>query len=35
VGPSERRRCLDHFATTTRYEWMFFDAAYSRQQWPV
>lgn len=24
-----------HFATTARYEWMFFDAAYRREQWPV
>jgi thiaminase (transcriptional activator TenA) len=35
LGPSERRRCLDHFATTTRYEWMFWDAAYTQLQWPV
>lgn len=24
-----------HFVTTSRYEWMFFDAAYRREQWPV
>jgi thiaminase/transcriptional activator TenA len=24
-----------HFATTARYEWMFFDAAYRREVWPV
>ncbi len=24
-----------HFATTARYEWMFFDAAYRRDQWPI
>jgi thiaminase (transcriptional activator TenA) len=24
-----------HFATTARYEWMFFDAAYRRENWPV
>jgi thiaminase (transcriptional activator TenA) len=24
-----------HFATTARYEWMFFDAAYRREEWPV
>ena len=24
-----------HFATTARYEWMFFDAAYRREDWPV
>jgi thiaminase/transcriptional activator TenA len=35
VSRSERQRCLDHFATTTRYEWMFFDAAQSQLAWPV
>jgi thiaminase/transcriptional activator TenA len=25
----------NHFATTARYEWMFFDAAYRRDHWPV
>lgn len=24
-----------HFVTTARYEWMFFDAAYRREAWPV
>jgi thiaminase (transcriptional activator TenA) len=24
-----------HFVTTARYEWMFFDAAYRRESWPV
>ena len=24
-----------HFATTARYEWMFFDAAHRREVWPV
>lgn len=24
-----------HFVTTARYEWMFFDAAYRREDWPV
>jgi thiaminase/transcriptional activator TenA len=35
LGPSERQRCHDHFETTTRYEWMFWDAAYHQLQWPV
>ncbi|MCW2810060.1 MAG: transcriptional activator, TenA family [Friedmanniella sp.] len=35
LGEAERRRCLAHFATATRYEWMFWDAAYRRLQWPV
>ncbi|MUL85573.1 MULTISPECIES: thiaminase II [unclassified Mycolicibacterium] len=24
-----------HFGVTAKYEWMFFDAAYRREQWPV
>lgn len=24
-----------HFVATARYEWMFFDAAYRREEWPV
>ena len=35
LGPSERKRCHQHFATTTRYEWMFWDAAYRQLTWPV
>jgi thiaminase/transcriptional activator TenA len=35
VGPAERARCLTHFSTTTRYEWMFWDAAYAQLEWPV
>lgn len=35
VGQAERERCLRHFATTSRYEWMFWDAAYNRLDWPV
>ncbi|MFP5283988.1 MAG: thiaminase II [Actinomycetes bacterium] len=35
VGSGERKRCRQHFAITTRYEWMFWDAAYSRLAWPV
>lgn len=34
-GPAERARCCDHFATTTRYEWMFWDAAWTGLGWPV
>lgn len=25
----------EHFVTTSRYEWMFFDAAHRREAWPV
>lgn len=35
LGPSERKRCHEHFATTTRYEWMFWDAAYQQLSWPI
>ena len=35
LGPAERDRCHRHFATTTRYEWMFWDAAYRKLDWPV
>jgi thiaminase/transcriptional activator TenA len=35
VSDSERERCHRHFATTTRYEWMFWDAAYQQLGWPV
>ena len=35
VGPGERERCRQHFATTCRYEWMFWDAAYHRLDWPI
>jgi thiaminase/transcriptional activator TenA len=24
-----------HFVTTSRYEWMFWDAAYRLESWPV
>jgi thiaminase/transcriptional activator TenA len=35
VSAAERERCHRHFATTCRYEWMFWDAAYHRLDWPV
>jgi thiaminase (transcriptional activator TenA) len=39
VGPglSEADRALvhQHFRTTSRYEWMFWDAAYRQQAWPL
>jgi thiaminase (transcriptional activator TenA) len=39
VGPTltdtqERAACA-HFVTTSRYEWMFWDAAHRRERWPV
>ncbi|WP_328996059.1 thiaminase II [Kribbella sp. NBC_01245] len=35
MGVAERERCHQHFATTSRYEWMFWDAAYHQLDWPV
>jgi thiaminase/transcriptional activator TenA len=39
IGPTltstEETVARSHFATTARYEWMFFDAAYRREDWPV
>ena len=35
LSPVELGRMREHFTTTSRYEWMFFDAAYRREDWPV
>ena len=39
VGPTlcaaDEARARAHFATTARYEWMFWDAAWRREAWPV
>jgi thiaminase (transcriptional activator TenA) len=39
IGPTltsaDEAAARAHFATTARYEWMFFDAAYRRESWPV
>lgn len=35
LGASEEAVARAHFALTTRYEWMFFDAAYRLEQWPL
>ena len=35
LSPVERRRAVGHFATTSRYEWMFWDAAWRGERWPV
>jgi thiaminase/transcriptional activator TenA len=32
---AERVRAHDRFATAARYEWMFWDMAYRREQWPL
>jgi len=31
----ETDRLAEHFVTTSRYEWMFWDAAYRREAWPI
>jgi thiaminase/transcriptional activator TenA len=35
LNPADESAARAHFATTARYEWMFFDAAYRREDWPV
>jgi thiaminase/transcriptional activator TenA len=35
LSPAEVARADRHFATTARYEWMFWDAALRREGWPV
>ena len=34
LGDHERAAMLRHFRTTGRYEWMFWDMGYRREQWP-
>jgi thiaminase (transcriptional activator TenA) len=35
LGPDELGRMRRHVTTTARYEWMFWDAAWRREAWPV
>jgi thiaminase/transcriptional activator TenA len=35
LTPGDESTARAHFTTTARYEWMFFDAAYRREGWPV
>lgn len=35
LGAAEQARAYRHFVTTARYEWMFWDAAWRRETWPV
>ena len=35
VSAAERELMREHFRTTARYEWMFWDAGYRRETWPV
>jgi thiaminase (transcriptional activator TenA) len=35
LGDGELARVFERFATTSRYEWMFWDAAWRQERWPV
>lgn len=35
LTPAQELVARGHFVTTSRYEWMFFDAAYRREAWPA
>ncbi|MFC1417539.1 thiaminase II [Streptacidiphilus cavernicola] len=35
LSPAERARAVRHFEATARYEWMFWDAAWRGERWPV
>ncbi|WP_424528241.1 thiaminase II [Sphaerisporangium viridialbum] len=33
--PRQRLRAQEHFVTTSRYEWMFWNAAWHQESWPI
>ncbi|MGH2782896.1 MAG: TenA family protein [Thermoleophilaceae bacterium] len=35
LSASERERVAAHFATTSRYEWMFWEMGFRRERWPT
>jgi thiaminase/transcriptional activator TenA len=35
LNPTQKVRVMDAFVTTSRYEWMFWDAAWKLEGWPV
>jgi thiaminase/transcriptional activator TenA len=35
LGPARRAAVRDRFVTTSRYEWMFWDMGWRREQWPI
>jgi thiaminase/transcriptional activator TenA len=35
VTAAERAKMIERFRTASRYEWMFWDAAYRKETWPV
>jgi thiaminase/transcriptional activator TenA len=34
-GREEEARVAEHFVTTARYEWMFWDMGYRQERWPI
>ena len=35
LSASDRDRFVDHVVVTSKYEWMFWDAAWRREAWPL
>lgn len=35
TSEAERARMVEHFVTTSRYEWLFWDAGWRQETWPV
>jgi thiaminase/transcriptional activator TenA len=35
LNPAQKARVMEAFVTTSRYEWMFWDAAWKLERWPV
>ncbi|HEU4480619.1 MAG TPA: thiaminase II, partial [Actinomycetota bacterium] len=35
ISAAEEARMVEHFRTTSRYEWMFWDMGYRKEDWPV
>jgi thiaminase (transcriptional activator TenA) len=35
LGPAEEERARRHYVATSRFEWMFWDAAWRQEQWPL
>ena len=35
ISAAEESKVMEHFKTTSRYEWMFWDMGYRREAWPV
>ncbi|MGE2737608.1 thiaminase II [Mycolicibacterium vaccae] len=35
LSPEQEAVARAHFVTTSRYEWMFFDAGYRQEKWPI